>query len=145
VFVVHCQTKHRVENGRRGVSSVELAVLLPLLTFLFVITIDYARVFFQSVTINNCARQGALYGSQDPTHAADTAGIQAAALNDASNLNPAPTVTSTTGTDADGNPCIQVTVSYTFQTLTQFPVVPSSFVVSRTVQMRVSPTVPKGS
>jgi Flp pilus assembly protein TadG len=127
---------------RRGTAAVELAVLLPFLAFLFVLGLDFARVFYFSITLANCARNGAYYGSQDTTHATDTAGIQAAALADASNLTPSPAVSSTTATDADGNPCVQVTVTYTFRSITHFPGVPVSFTLSRTVQMRTGPTVP---
>jgi Flp pilus assembly protein TadG len=130
---------------RRAVAAVELAILLPFLMLVFVVGIDFARVFYSCVTLTNCARNGALYGSTDPIHAADTASIQAAALVDASNLSPAPTVTSTTGTDADGHPCVQVTVSWTFQLLTNYLGIPSSYKVSRTVQMRVAAVVPKNS
>jgi Flp pilus assembly protein TadG len=127
---------------RRAVAAVELAVLLPFLMFLFVIGVDFARVFYHSLTLTNCARNGAFYGCQDATHAADTAGIQTAALADAGNLSPAPTVSSTTTTDADGNSCVQVTTTYTFQTITSYPGVPSSLTLTRTVQMRTAPTVP---
>jgi Flp pilus assembly protein TadG len=132
-------------DRRRGTAAVELAVLLPFLVFVFVIGIDYARVFYHGLTLNNCARNGALYGSLNPTNAADSAGIQAAALVDATNLSPQPTVSSTTGTDAAGNPYVRVTVSYTFQTITQYVGVPNSVPLSRTVQMRVEPVVPKNS
>jgi Flp pilus assembly protein TadG len=130
---------------RRAVAAVELAVLLPFLMFVFIIGTDFARIFYHCVTLTNCARNGAIYGSQDATHAADAADIQAAALADASNLSPAPTVTSTTGTDVDGNPCIQVTATYTFNMITSYAGIPSSFNLSRTVQMRVAPVLPKNS
>ena len=128
--------------GRAGTATVELAILLPFLCFLFAVSVDFARVFYFAVTVQNCARNGAFYGCQDATHAADTAGIQTAALADAGNLSPAPTVSSTTTTDADGNSCVQVTTTYTFQTITSYPGVPSSMTLTRTVQMRTAPTVP---
>jgi Flp pilus assembly protein TadG len=121
---------------------VELAVLLPFLAFIFVVAADYSRIFYAKMTINTCARNGALYGCDNPTKAADTVGIQNAALADASNLNPSPTVTSTTGTDSDGNNYVEVTVSCQFQTITNFPGIPSSVTLSRTVRMRVTPLLP---
>jgi hypothetical protein len=51
--------------GRPGAAAVEFAVLLPFLAFLFIIAIDWARVFYYSVTCLNCARNGALWAS-DP-------------------------------------------------------------------------------
>jgi Flp pilus assembly protein TadG len=140
------QLSHRAAvPGRRAVAAVELAVLLPLLVFLFVIGIDFARAFYFALTITNCARDGAIYGSMDPTHAADTTGIQQMALADASNLSPAPNVSSTTGTDGQGNPYVSVTVTWTFNTVAAYPGVPSPITLSRTVQMRVAPVLPKNS
>jgi Flp pilus assembly protein TadG len=120
---------------------VELAVLLPLLAFLLVVAIDFSRIYYASLILNNCARNGALYGCDNPANAQDTAGIQSAALADAPNLSPAPSVTSTTGTDADGS-YIEVTVSWQFQTITNYPGVPSPINLVRKVRMHVSPTVP---
>ena len=55
-----------IRAKRSGAAALELAILLPLLIFLFIIGIDYARVFYSTVTITNCARNGAIYGSLDP-------------------------------------------------------------------------------
>jgi Flp pilus assembly protein TadG len=137
--------RSRASGSRRAVAAVELAVLLPFLMFVFVAGVDFARVFYHCITLTNCARNGAVYGSADATHAADTAGIQAAALADATNLSPTPTITSAVGTDADGHPCVQVTAAYTFRMITSYAGIPSSFDLSRTVQMRVAPVLPKNS
>src|SRR5262249_3064330 len=51
---------------RRAAAAVELAVLLPFLMFLFVIAVDWSRVFYASVIVSNCARNGAL-SACDPT------------------------------------------------------------------------------
>ncbi len=130
-------------GARRAAVAVELAVLLPLLVFLAAVGVDFARAFYYSLTVTSAARNGALYGSQDTSHSTDTAGIKATALADATNLSPSPDVSSTTGTDAQSNPYVQVTVSWTFNTITNFPGVPGSVTLSRTVQMRVGPLVPK--
>src|SRR5262249_38652771 len=50
---------------RRGAAAVELAVLLPFLAFLFVIAVDWSRIFYYSMTVTNCARNGALWAG-DP-------------------------------------------------------------------------------
>jgi Flp pilus assembly protein TadG len=41
---------------RRGAAIVELAILLPLLVFLFVIGTDFARSFYYSLTVANRRR-----------------------------------------------------------------------------------------
>ena len=124
---------------RRGAAVVELAVLLPLLVFLFVIAVDFARIFYYSVTLTNCARAGAMYAS-DPTTNAESAfaSTQAAALADATNLSPAPTVTSVSGVDAAGRPYVEVTAAYSFRTITGFPGVPNQVNLTRKVRMNVS-------
>jgi len=128
---------------RRGAAVVELAVLLPLLVFLFVIAVDFGRIFYFSVTLTNCARAGAMYAS-DPTTNAESAfaSTQAAALADATNLSPAPTVTSVSGVDAAGRPYVEVTAAYSFRTITGFPGVPNQVNLTRTVRMNVSAGVP---
>jgi len=124
---------------RRAAAAVELAILLPFLAFIFLAGIDYARVFYYYLTVTNCARSGALYGSADATSAADTTGIQSAAKAESTELAPKLSVSSTTGTDSAGNPFVTVTVSYPFKTIANFPGIPSSATISRTVQMRVVP------
>jgi Flp pilus assembly protein TadG len=115
-------------------------VLLPLLCFLFVIAIDFARIFYFSQVIENCARQGALYAS-DPQAPSNNlySSVQQAALADATNINPQPTVTSSSGTDQAGNAYVAVTVTWQFQSVTNFPGVPGTMTLSRTVQMRSAP------
>ncbi len=129
-------------RARRGAATVEFAVLLPLLAFLFVITVDYARIFYTSLTITNCASIGAIYASADPTSANDTSGIKAQAQKDAGNLD-LTQLNVTSSTDSVTSPTtVTVTVTYPFSTITSFPGVPSSVGLSRTVQMNVAPFVP---
>jgi hypothetical protein len=121
---------------------VELAILLPFLTFLFVLGVDWGRVFYYSVTVNNCARNGAFYAS-DPyatVHSPYT-DLTSAALADAPNLTPQPTVTSASGSDTNGS-YVDCTVSYSFQALTNFPGVPASTALVRTVRVYQAPQVP---
>src|SRR5262249_60271409 len=94
--------------ARRAAASVELALLLPFLLFAFVAAVDFARIFYYTLTITNCARCGALYGSQGPDYATQTANIKAAALADASSVTPTPTADDPVlGHDPPGDPYIQ--------------------------------------
>jgi len=129
---------------RRGIAAVELAVLLPFLMFVFVIAVDWARVFYFSVTLSNVARQGAIWGSDTIAEAQSPyTSVQQAALADGtSQWTPQPIVTSTNGVDGSGNPYIEVTAKWQFSTITNFPGVPSSQ-LTRTVRMRVAPITPK--
>jgi len=123
--------------SRRGAAAVELALLLPVLAFLFVAIVDFGRVFYYSQTVENAARAGALYLSDDDAVATSPyATVTDAALADASNLNPQPTVASSGGTDASGNPYVRVTVTWTFHLLVNYPGIPGTVTLARTVQMR---------
>src|SRR5262245_26138610 len=133
---------------RRAAAAVEMAVLLPLLAFLFAIAVDFARVFYYSVTVANCARNGALWASDKYYRGESTyPTLEKAALADAPNLhepgNP-PRVTSTTGTESNGNAYVEVTVAYDFHTITHFPGVPS-MTIERTVRMAIAPDNPKAN
>ena len=130
-------------QARRGAAVVELAVLLPLLVFIFVVAVDFARVYYFSLTLQNCARAGAMYAS-DP-HVADEspfASTQEAALADATNLSPSPTITEKKGTDAYGREYVEVTAAYTFETFIDFPVIPSEMDIAKTVRMYISAIKP---
>ena len=43
---------------RRGVAAAEFAITVPVLVLLFVIALDYARIFYVSITLWNCAGRG---------------------------------------------------------------------------------------
>lgn len=133
----------RLGRSRPAAAIVEIAVLLPLLVFLFAIGVDFARIFYFAQILTDCARNGAVYGSSHPDRASDHEGIQQTALADAGNLVPAPTVASEVTTDADGYQCVRVTVSWSFTAMTNCPGVPSPYTLTRTVQMRVGSLWPK--
>ncbi|HZU37961.1 MAG TPA: TadE/TadG family type IV pilus assembly protein [Gemmataceae bacterium] len=133
---------------RRAAALVELALLLPLLIFLFLLTVDFARVFYYWLTIENCARNGATYASlqavdQDwQINSSLVQNTQQAAIADGANLNPPLTtsdVSVTNTTDSDGNSVVQVTVNYTFYTIAHTWGLPGSISLSRTAQMRIAP------
>jgi hypothetical protein len=110
---------------------------------MLVATIDYARVFYYSVTLTNCARNGALYGRRSPADPQSPyASLQDAALADATDLQPAPVVTSTTGVDTNGQSFIEVTASYNFETFAKYPGIPSAVSLGRTIRMPLAPISP---
>ena len=133
-----------LNKARPGTAAVELAVVLPFLALIFVIALDWARIFYYTITINDCARNGAEYLS-DPNGAATSpyANYTAASLA-GTNLTPTPNVNSSNGSDAQGS-YVEVTVSYTFKTITNFPGVPSNTNVQRTIRMYVAPRTPSST
>jgi Flp pilus assembly protein TadG len=135
----------RCVRRRNAVAAVELALLLPLLCFLFVVAVDFGRVFAFSLTLTNAARNGAVHGSADRGAAVDRTGIENAVRADATNLD-SQKLTVTSSVDDASNPTyVDVTVTYPFDTITRYPGVPSQTFLRRTVRMRVAPDTPAGS
>jgi Flp pilus assembly protein TadG len=118
---------------------VELAALLPFLAYLVVIGADWARLMYYTISCEACARAGALYAA-DPEVAATSPypSLQAAAQAEAPLLKIPPTITATP-VPINGRQGVQVTATLTFNTITNFPGVPASQTITRTVEMRVFP------
>ena len=133
---------------RRGLAAVELAVLLPLLLFMCMVTIDFARVIYAMVIMQNCARNGALYefykaaGYSLPS---TWTSLSTAVNSDAGNLTL--TIPSTYGSNANPyspksatNNYVTVTVQSTFTLLTlgsedSFPSIGSTMTLTQSVSM----------
>ena len=142
---------------RKGLAVVELALLAPLLFFIFLVVWDFSRIFYYAVIVENCARNGARWAG-DPNYFNNPAvavdpykTVTAAALADAKTVTPIPTVSDPPvyGTDGNGNPYTQVTVTYQFSTVVNysFPglfTIPNTVTLTRTVQTRVAPVLPSG-
>lgn len=137
---------HRNPSRRRaGAAAVEAALVAPLLAYLFVVGVDFARVYHDHLILTNAARNGAHYACQSPEKSINDAGIQAAALNDAGELRSVVSVSTTRTIDTNGSVCVRVTVSAPFRTVSRFPGVPTQTNLSRVCQMRLLPQAPKGS
>jgi hypothetical protein len=97
-------------TSQRGQALVEFALVLPLLVLLLVMAVDFGRVFFGWVSINNAARVGAAYaaanadaweGSGDATRQAR---YESLVQNDLQAVNCAlPSIPDPTVTDVDGD------------------------------------------
>ena len=160
------QTSSRATQ-RRGAATVELAVLLPFLAFFFVIAIDWARIFYTTVTIQNAARNAAYYCSEYPgvtdkmvygySDTIDAAADDVEGTMDVTQMTvsygPSPGTTLSSGqgvpssTDSYGTPVKIITVSYPFSMVAGFPFdvpgIPTSVTMSRTVTMRTAPIIPQ--
>ena len=144
----------RAGRGRRGATVVEFAILLPFLMFLFVLAIDFARILYFGIVLENCARNGAYYASNYPNAAYlynDLYGykdLDDAILRDAGGIyNPAdtttkPTYTVTRSGTTGGTQYVQVTVRWNFQSITRFPGIPSLVTLTRSVTMETAPAMP---
>ena len=64
----------RTSRGQRAQALVEFALILPVFLFMLVMAIDFGRLFYTYIQINNAAREGANFGQGAPT---DTIGMTA--------------------------------------------------------------------
>jgi Flp pilus assembly protein TadG len=136
-------TKLHKWSGRssRGQSILEFAITAPILILILLAVADFGRVFFVAIALNNAARAGTQYGIQSPANAADVTGMIQAAQNDASNISGVTATASEYCECPDGSTqacnespaCgdmrvyVEVDTSGSFQTLLNYPGIPSSF------------------
>jgi hypothetical protein len=101
---------------------------------MFVVAVDYCRVYHIVQVVNNAARCGALYASGTArTSMAPLQAAQQAAQAEASSLNPPLQASNVTLTTSANN--VTVTVSYPFQTVSPYLGLPSQLSVSASVTM----------
>jgi TadE-like protein len=136
---------HAVRPGRwgsrSGAAAVELAGLLPILVFLSMATVDYARVAYVQVVLQNCARNGALYEFYSKAGFSLPSGwtsLSAAASADApSNL----TISASASTPgSSSNNTVTVTVTATFNPIAlpsmyELPALPGSVTLTQSATM----------
>jgi Flp pilus assembly protein TadG len=139
-----------------GQSLVELALVLPILLLLLVGVIEIGRFSYYSILVSNAARAGAQYGAQGLATAADQNGMETAATNDGESIAPlsatAKRTCGCTGTLAglsDTCPAIctlpnhalvyvEVTARGTFNSMFNYPGLPTTIDLSSTEKMRVA-------
>jgi len=135
-------------EARRGAAAVELAVLLPFLMLLFLVALDFGRVFYGSQTVSQCSRGGVYYESfrNDPLGQVEMpyTSYQQATVADGSNisLNSGTDVAVAYGTTSNGKPMVEVRTTHRFQTITNALSIPNPFNVTRSIKMREVPVVP---
>lgn len=132
---------------------------LPIFLLFLLAVADVARAFVVYIEINNVAREGAHYGSLSLSKALDSNGIRQAALRElgpsSSLFGVTPSVTSSCIGQLRTNPLqtapcpasglsdanyfytVSVQVQGVYTPLIRWPLLPSQYSISRTVQMRV--------
>ena len=70
-----------------GQSLVELALIVPIFALLLLGAVAFGQLAYAAIEVSNAARAGVAYGAQSAATAADTAGMQAAAIDDAANIS----------------------------------------------------------
>ncbi len=137
-------------RDRRGVSMLEMGLLLPVLITVVFGCIDFGRFAYTHIAVTNAARVGAGVASFNPvtpgTQPLWEAAIQQAIVaemqgvfdlpdKDISKLTVLPPVISS---DGGGLQRVQVVVIYQFETLVSWPFLPATtFPLQRGVEMRI--------
>jgi len=94
-----CIAQSRTQHGA---TLVELALTLPLVMILLLVVIDFGRAYYLSIEIENAARAAVQYGAQSTATMVDSAGIVAAATNEAKDIS---TSTSCGSDQSAGSAC----------------------------------------
>lgn len=80
--------------SEQGGALIETALVLPILLLLLTGATEFAMAAYGAIEVTNAANAGADYGAASAIAAQDTAGIQMAAENDATNVPLAPATVS---------------------------------------------------
>ena len=135
---------------RRGSATLEMAIMLPLLLMVGLISVDFGRFANSHIAVTNAARAGAGLGSMHRATPATLpiweAAIRATVEDEMENnhwfkpedlvMNPAPVSID----EGNGFSRIEVTVSYPFQTIVNWPFLPGyndPLILTKTVAMRL--------
>ena len=157
------RTGNSLRNPQSGQSLVEVALMLPFILLLLLGVIEMGRFAYISILIGNAARAGAAYGSQGLVQSVETGAITTAADNDFQNNGQSVanlTISSfvSCGCDSSGTVATQactgtgagtcaaghwtvtltVTATGSFNSLFNYPGIPSSINVTRSSIMRVN-------
>lgn len=159
--VTACNSHHRhiaisvfriIARKDTGQALVEVALTMPLFILLLIGAVEFGRVAYAAVEINNAARAGVQYGAQSHVTASDNAGMRQAAINDAPNvmgLTATPThfcscadgsASTCLATDCSGSRLIehvQVNTSAVVDPLFHYPQLPPIFTLHGQAVMRV--------
>ncbi|HTY55960.1 MAG TPA: TadE/TadG family type IV pilus assembly protein [Candidatus Binataceae bacterium] len=135
-----------------GQSVVEFSLIAAVTMTLLLAASDFSRMFFTSIAVNDAARAGAQYGSQNLVTAADIAGMESAATTDGTNISGLSATasqctcgTSTTVAACASNYCtnnpgatyVTVNTRATFTTFVTYPGIPSSTTLTGQAIMQV--------
>jgi hypothetical protein len=137
-------TGRRDAKRRRGVAAVELALILPVLITIVLGCVDFGRFAHTHIAVTNAARVGAAFGAVTPmmpnTQSAWAQILRQRVIDEmGSGFDPelitiaTPVIT----TDPGNLRRVRVQVSYPFQMLVDWPLLPASMTLTQAVEMRV--------
>ncbi len=124
---------------RRAAAVVEFALVLPVLLIIFVAAVDFARVFYNTQVLTDCARTAAQFAANpDLADRTSYESVVDLARTCVADLDPQPTFAFATGTDSQSRAYVEVTVSQPFTLICPF-VFQSRYQLSRTARAHLYP------
>jgi len=140
-------------QSQAGSATLELSLLSPLLILMLLGSIDFARLFYDGITVANAARAGVQYGALSKSKSGDINGMVQAAMNDVEDLYGVSVTAERYCACSDGSrvDCVngdcsllegkpqiyvKVTVQKTFETLFPYPGIPHTLNLRREAIMR---------
>ncbi len=129
-----------IVSNQAGQSIVETALALPVMLVVLIGTFEGVRLLLATIALSSGVLAGAEYGALSSTNAADTTGIATAVRNETTPIGGTstnPTVTSSTGTDGNGETVLTVSATYAWSSLYQYPGLPQSVSITRSAVMQV--------
>ena len=149
----------RISRKQDGLATVEAAVTAPLLILMLLVVVDFGRVMYSAITTTGASHTAVSYGAQATLFALDHAGMNQAARADAVNLPINSSNSAHVGSTArhfcrcpgsssevscTSNTCgvapavfVEVGTIRTFETVANYPVIPTDVNLQRTAIMRV--------
>jgi|SRR5579872_5830370 len=141
---INARSSEKCLTNRRGAAAVEFAIVLPVLLVLVLGCVDLGRVLSVSIAVSNAARVGAEYGAthrftsytqsswETQLRQQSTVELQDVQGFDSSQMS----LTLTTANQADGTIQVTVVVVYPFRMVSNWPGLPTTFNVQRSVTYR---------
>lgn len=132
-----------VGNRRSAAAAVEFALILPVLLTMVWGCVDYGRFYHSYYSVINAARTGAGHAATHTATSDDTAWqaeIREAVIDEMDRLagfdESQVVVTATRDFSGGPIPRLDVTVQYPFETVVDWPLLPSDFQLVHTSRMR---------
>jgi Flp pilus assembly protein TadG len=141
--------RKRLRTRRSGAAALEMAIILPIMITIALGCVDYGRFSYMNISVANAAGAGARLGAINPISPSAPTAIrdiwnakivqavqdemsQQTGYNQSDLTVDTPVLT----TDSNGLRRVRVRVSYRFNTIVSWPLLPTSSTLSRSVEMR---------
>jgi Flp pilus assembly protein TadG len=137
---------------RRGNAVIEVSLMAPWVLLLFIAVFDFGFYVYAAISVENAARVAALHTSSATSLRGDVGTACFYALQELqktgnvgglNSCNSLPLVVTAAGTDLNGAPASQVSVTYETMPGIAIPWFPDRYTITRVVSMRLPDAPPQ--